>query len=166
MKLLEPVSRCVRRPTQPVTHTSEVSKHRLTSASGVLSVARGFTTGSYLCVTPRAIVHDRATCQRRGKRLHSTYSVVQRRWIELVTLDPYKSCRRALWQRNWKSSSLNTFCKTVYSLQFEGKNEENVVTVIYRACWMGKCSRLTEEPQNNVAHVKRFCRVARPTTFA
>jgi len=82
--LLEPVSRCVRHLTQPVAHTSEVSKHRLTSASGVLSVARGFTTGSCLCVTPRAIVHDGATCQRRGKRLHSTYSVVQRRWIELV----------------------------------------------------------------------------------
>ena len=74
----------MRRLTQPAAHTSEVSKHRLTSASGVLSVARGFTTGSYLCVTPRAIVHDGATCQRRGKRLHSTYSVVQRRWIELV----------------------------------------------------------------------------------
>jgi hypothetical protein len=28
-----------------------------------------------------------------------------------------------------------------------------VVTVIYRAYWMGKCSRLTEEPQNNIAHV-------------
>jgi hypothetical protein len=29
--------------------------------------------------------------------------------------------------------SLNTFCRAVYSLQLEGKNEENVVTVIYRA---------------------------------
>jgi hypothetical protein len=143
----------VRRPTQLVTHTSEVSKHRLTSASGVLSVAPGFTTGSYLCVTPRAIVHDRATCQRRGKRFHSTCSVVQRRWIELVAWTHIKVSDVHCGHVTEKVQVWTHFARQFILYSLKERIEENVVTVIYRAYWMGKCSRLTEEPQNNNAHV-------------